>query len=242
VTWGPVAAVLVVVVSFIFGQLISSVVISLYPHLHHWNATRSDEWLRHNIGAQFGYVLLSEILTVGAVALFLRWRRAPLRALGLVRPKLRDAAYALIGVLVYFGLYAVAIAALNSVVHINMNQQQDIGFQDVSGAAALTLTFASLVILPPLVEETIFRGFLFSGLRRYGFALALLVTSALFALPHLLETSDGKLLWIAGIDTFVLSVVLCYLRERTGRLWAGIGVHALKNGVAFLTLFILHVR
>jgi membrane protease YdiL (CAAX protease family) len=242
VTWGAVAAILVVLVSFLAAQIVSGLLISLYPHMQHWSRARTDHWLDHTISAQFAYVLLTETFTVGVLVAFLRWRHAALRALGLVRPKLRDALFAIVGVLVYFGLYAVAVGALGAVVHIDMNQQQDIGFQEVRGVLPLVMTFVSLVVLPPLVEETVFRGFLFSGLRKYGFWVALLVTSVLFALPHLLETSDGKLLWVAGIDTFVLSVVLCYLRERTGRLWAGIGVHALKNGVAFLTLFILHVR
>ncbi|MGH7237402.1 MAG: CPBP family glutamic-type intramembrane protease [Candidatus Saccharimonadales bacterium] len=47
---------------------------------------------------------------------------------------------------------------------------------------------------------------------------------------------------MAGVDTFILSTVLCYLREKTGRLYAGIGVHALKNFVAFAALFLFHVH
>lgn len=241
-TWGPVAAVVVVILSFVLAQLFGGLIISLYPHVRHWNAARTDQWLGHTVSAQFAYVLLSEMLTISMVAAFMRWRKAGLHALGLMRPKLIDAAYAIIGVLVYFGLYAATVAIVGSIIHIDTSQQQDIGFQNVTGTLPLSLTFISLVLLPPLAEEIVFRGFLYAGLRRYGAWVALIVTSLLFAMPHLLETSDGKLLWIAGIDTFVLSVVLCYLRERTGRLWAGIGVHALKNGIAFLTLFILHVR
>ena len=67
--------------------------------------------------------------------------------------------------------------------------------------------------------------------------MSALATSALFATPHLFESGSGGLLWIAGLDTFVLSLVLCYLRERTGRLWAGVGVHMLKNSIAFVSLY-----
>ena len=71
---------------------------------------------------------------------------------------------------------------------------------------------------------------------------AIIITSLIFASPHLLESGSGGLLWIAGIDTFVLSLVLCWVREKTGRLYAGMGIHALKNTVAFISLFLLHVH
>jgi membrane protease YdiL (CAAX protease family) len=69
------------------------------------------------------------------------------------------------------------------------------------------------------------------------FIRAALLTSALFAVPHLLE-GNGSLLWIGGMDTFVLSLALCYLREKTGSLWAPVALHMLKNGVAYLALFV----
>jgi membrane protease YdiL (CAAX protease family) len=50
------------------------------------------------------------------------------------------------------------------------------------------------------------------------------------------------LLYIAAIDTFTLSLILVYLREKTGGLWSSMGLHAIKNGIAFVSLFIVHVR
>ena len=44
------------------------------------------------------------------------------------------------------------------------------------------------------------------------------------------------------LDTFILSLVLIYLREKTGGLWASITLHAFKNGVAFVALFALHIK
>jgi membrane protease YdiL (CAAX protease family) len=52
---------------------------------------------------------------------------------------------------------------------------------------------------------------------------------------------SGGLLYIAGLDTFILSLFLIYLREKTDGLWASMALHALKNGVAFVALFVLHV-
>jgi membrane protease YdiL (CAAX protease family) len=36
-------------------------------------------------------------------------------------------------------------------------------------------------------------------------------------------------------------MVLAYLREKTGSLWPPIGLHALKNFVAFMALFVFKV-
>ena len=38
------------------------------------------------------------------------------------------------------------------------------------------------------------------------------------------------------------NLVLIYLREKTGSLWASITLHACKNGVAFAALFVFHAR
>jgi membrane protease YdiL (CAAX protease family) len=44
--------------------------------------------------------------------------------------------------------------------------------------------------------------------------------------------------WAVALDTMVLSLMLCTLREYTGAIWAGVLVHAIKNGLAFYLLFI----
>jgi hypothetical protein len=59
---------------------------------------------------------------------------------------------------------------------------------------------------------------------------AIIITSLLFGAVH------GQ--WNVAIDVFVLSLVLCSLREVTGNIWAGVLLHMLKNGLAFYLLFI----
>lgn len=244
--WGALTATVAAALSFVFAQLVGQLVVPLYPRLMHWPQHRADEWLKHAVTAQFWYVLVSEVLTLAILWLF--WRRyvgkGVRRALGLARRvHWKDLGFAVAGVIAYYFLYVAALAVVMSATHINTNQSQDVGFNNVDGAINLAMTFVSLVLLPPIVEEIMFRGFLFSGLSRtFGVRLGIIFTSLLFAAPHLLESDGGGLLWTAGIDTFVLSLVLCYLRVRTGALYAGIGVHMLKNTVAFITLYIVHVH
>jgi membrane protease YdiL (CAAX protease family) len=87
------------------------------------------------------------------------------------------------------------------------------------------------------------RGFLYSTLKKaLPTAGAVILTSLLFAGAHLPEGGAAGPLYIAALDTFVLSLILIYLREKTGSLWASITLHACKNGVAFLALFVFHAR
>lgn len=193
---------------------------------------------------QFMFVLIAEALTFGGIVWFLRKRALGLKDIGWRRFKAMHVAYALSGFAVYFVAYLVLVAIASSAIpDLNVNQQQDIGFTNISGLVPLAVTFVSLVILPPLVEETLFRGFLFTAFRqRMTLVWATILTSLLFASPHLLEAQNGGLLWIGALDTFTLSLVLCFLREKTDSLWSGMLVHAMKNGVAFISLYILHIH
>lgn len=238
--WSPGSAITIAVVLFVAAQIIGGLVISVYPLLRHWSDDRTNAWI-NGAYVQFVYVVLAEGLTVAGLLWFMGKRRITLRALGWNRFRAMYIAYALLGFGVYFVAYLILLSAASALIpSLNINQQQDIGFSQVAGFAQLSVTFLSLVVLPPLVEETLFRGFLFTSFRRrLSLRVALLLTSVLFAAPHLLESESGSgLLWVGAIDTFTLSVVLCYIREKTGTLWSGVLIHALKNGIAFLSLYI----
>jgi membrane protease YdiL (CAAX protease family) len=134
----------------------------------------------------------------------------------------------------------IAFAVVQGISSINTDQQQQIGFENASGLLPLSLVFISLVILPAFVEEIMIRGFLYSGLlKKYSKKIAAILASLIFAVAHLQLGSGEPPLWIAAIDTFILSVVLIYLRERTGNIWAGVAVHIIKNSFAFVSLFIV---
>jgi membrane protease YdiL (CAAX protease family) len=86
------------------------------------------------------------------------------------------------------------------------------------------------------------RGYLYGSLRKAFSKLnAALITSVIFASAHLEFGSGAPLLWIAALDTFVLSLFLVGLHEKTGSLWAGMLVHGAKNAIAFAALFIFHL-
>ncbi len=241
---------------------------------------------------QFYYMLFSELITIGMLWFFMRVQSISWAKIGLGRkPQKSDIVPAIKVFVTYFvSLLAVTTIVATAFPSIDVEQEQDLGFQAANTPLALAMVFISLVILPPLVEEIVVRGYLYTGLRaRMTKIIAAIVASLFFGFLHLqiqgaeqyalmffvfssialvfsmsrlpqlsayiliglaalalvfgimmLQPSGdiAKPLWIAAIDTTLLSGFLIYLREKTGALWSGMMVHAAKNLIAFLFLFV----
>lgn len=243
ISWNPWVAVVFVIAVYYVSQIISGLVVSIYPILEHWSQAQSNAWLEKSVWAQFFYILIAEALTLGAIYLFLRAQKSSFKSIGFRRPRLSDVGHGLLILPLYFVSYIIVVTIVQKLIPgLNINQAQQLGFTNAAGVGTLILTFISLVILPPIVEETMVRGFLYTSLKKSMPQIgAALVTSAIFASAHLQAGSGAPLLWIAAIDTFVLSLFLIYLREKTGSLWASMTLHALKNGIAFASIFIFHL-
>jgi membrane protease YdiL (CAAX protease family) len=89
------------------------------------------------------------------------------------------------------------------------------------------LLIFSAVIIAPISEELIFRGYIFGVLRRYaGRWWAMVISALVFAAIHAHIPS------LAGL--FVLAVALTLVYEGVGSLWAPILMHALFNSVTVI--------
>lgn len=239
--WPAWGGVIFIIAVFFAAQVLAGLAVSLYPLARHWSSGAANQWLNSSVYGQFVFVLLAEGLVLLAVYWWLRHYRSSWSAIGLKRPRWSDAGYALIAAPVYYFLAWLALLLTKSLVPaFNPNETQQVGFNNVQGTLPLILTFISLAVLPPLTEEIMVRGLLYGSLKRaVPIVYAVLTTSALFAAAHLDEGANG-LLWTAGVSFFVLSLVLIFLREKTGSLWASIGVHAINNTVAFVALYLVH--
>ena len=117
---------------------------------------------------------------------------------------------------------------------INLEQEQELGFNNLFGKAELIEGFIALVVVAPIAEELIFRGWLYGKMRaRAPMWPALILCSLLFGFMH------GQV--NVGVVTFAMSVVMCLIRELTGTIWSGVLLHMIKNGVAFYLLYVLGV-
>lgn len=80
----------------------------------------------------------------------------------------------------------------------------------------------STVIFAPIAEETVFRGLVYTRLKRAMPAwVAAILQAAVFGALH------GQILWVAY--AFVMGLVLAAIVESTGSLFAGIAVHICFN-------------
>lgn len=242
--WGPVAATLVTVGIYFGAQFIAAVCIGIFGRFRGYDGPALEKILKTSAEWQFSFFALFELISLAALWLFLRHRAIHWSDIGLKKPKISNILLAL----PVFGGYFVSLIVVSQLLaqaisSIDLDQKQDIGFnQATHGFAPLVLIFLALVVLTPVVEEILIRGFLYGGLRsRMPKLSAALVASVIFGIAHLQLGSNAPPLWVAAIDTFILSLFLIWLREKTGNLWAGIAVHSLKNCLAFATLFIFHV-
>ncbi|HTE58501.1 MAG TPA: type II CAAX endopeptidase family protein [Verrucomicrobiae bacterium] len=244
VHWGPIAAVFVTVAVYFAAQICAGVFIALYPGMRGWTAAQRDQWVTNSVDAQFIAVVITEAVSVWLIWKFLKSRKSGWADIGLIRPRAQDVWTAAKGYVFYFVCFLGLSMFFERFVNaVDVGQEQQIGFGKAGNTLPeLGLIFISLVILPPLVEEIICRGFLYTGLRsRLPLAIAALITSILFAAAHLQFGTGSQLLWIAAADTLVLSLVLVYVRQKAGSLWPAIYIHMFKNLAAFSVLFIFHV-
>lgn len=243
VNWTPLEAIGVTVAIYFVSQLVAALGIAAVGALTKQGQEAFLKQLDSSSFGQFCFILVVEAITVGLLYWFMKRRKTAWRLIGWVRPKWSDLLYALGGFGVYFLTYGIIVASLvQKYLPVDTEQQQQLGFSNTVVGPELIFVFLSLVILPPLIEEILVRGFLFTGLKtKLSLLPAAVVTSVVFGAAHLQWGSDAPLLWSAAIDTFMLSMVLVYMRHRSGSLWPGIGLHFIKNGIAFLALFVFKV-
>jgi membrane protease YdiL (CAAX protease family) len=231
---GPWRVVGTTLLIFLVSQLVAAFIVELGLGIIH-SGTNPLGSLDQSAPAQFFYVGLAEGGAAWLVFKVIKKRGLSLAHIGLGRfPKGKDIVKGLLGFAIFFGLLIVVNGLLALVFPQINSESQDVGFNTLNNGLDQALALIALVIFPPLGEETLVRGYLYSGLRtRWKFLPALLVTSLLFGLAHLQLGSGTAVLWAAGVDTFTLSLVLVYLRESTGALYAGMLVHSLNNLIAF---------
>lgn len=90
--------------------------------------------------------------------------------------------------------------------------------------------FVAIVILAPLCEEPVFRGFIMRGWLRYGFVAGVVGSGVLFGLQH--AQLSGT------IPLSLVGILLGVIAFRAGSLWPAVVIHAVYNGLAVPFLLI----
>jgi len=172
-------------------------------------------------------IVLSESLILLPLAFIIQKRRLPLqttfRLRGVSPGTLRDA------VLIGLGV-SVLIDELDRLVALVFPLPDYItggmDFLTFSTGSEVLLVAAGVVVIAPLVEEIVFRGF-FQGQLERGYrdaTKAILLSSLLFTVLHFNPW------W--SLQIYLLGMVLGYLAWRTGSIWPSFMVHAINNSLS----------
>ena len=98
-------------------------------------------------------------------------------------------------------------------------------------------TVLILVVLMPLIEEVLFRGLLFGGLRRYSRPMAFAVSTlgyALFCVASFVfqpEGADLRYLLLA-VQYLPMSLALSWCYDHGGSIWSAVALHMAVNGAS----------
>lgn len=177
--------------------------------------------------------IVTGVLLAGAFLLY--YRKSPkLIDFGIPWwPKWKELGLGVAGMAIYVLGTMLVLYIATMLFGLNATQEQDLGFTSRLFGNELMMAFVVLVVLTPIFEEMIFRGFLYGRLRaitKKAWWVPALLVSALFGVAH------GQ--WNVGLDVFVLSMVACALRELTGSIWGGVVLHMIKNMIAFMFTFV----
>ena len=88
-------------------------------------------------------------------------------------------------------------------------------------------------ITPAVCEELLFRGVIASGLKKFGFMDALIVSSIIFTLMH----GNAE----QTVHQFIIGLIVGYLFLKTGNLWLSVLVHFFNNFISITEYYILNL-
>lgn len=179
--------------------------------------------------AAFGTLLPVLLVIWGAVRLA---GRSLTEYLALVRPRRNDV---VIGVYVTF-LFAVGVDVVTWLIGRDLIPPSVSEMYTTSrDSGTLIYLLFGTVIAAPLVEELMFRGFLFRGWSqtRFGAVLGTLLTAPLWASLHMQYD-----LYFMG-HVLVIGFMLGWLRARSGSTLLTMGLHALLNAWAMLEVALI---
>ncbi|HSX47972.1 MAG TPA: type II CAAX endopeptidase family protein [Candidatus Nanoarchaeia archaeon] len=194
----------------------------------------SEAFRKDNLAAGFVFSIIQVLAALAMLRYYLRRYRVRWRDLGLKSFNFVKAAAYIGATFIALGFLVAAAFALVKVLlpNFNPNQAQVNEFTTAVTPLARKISFLALVILPPLIEEMVFRGFAFPAFsNRLGVVGGALISSLLFGAAHLIGSGLN-----GAVYTMILGRLLCLLYRKLGSIWPGIALHMLNNYLAYLVI------
>lgn len=139
--------------------------------------------------------------------------------------------------LVFSACVIVSLLIVSQLLSRVLPQSEDNSFAELlKSSRRVRIAIAALATFTaPLVEETVYRGIVFSALRRHlGLIATVLVVTVMFAGVHVLQYWGA---WVSVAGLTLLSLALTVIRARTKSILPCVMIHTLNN--AFFSVFIL---
>jgi uncharacterized protein len=221
VPWGPGESIFVGILAVVIGSILGALLVVV-------TATT------HACGPQTVLGLLgTEIGIVSTVTIWVtRVKRVPFSTLGFPERPLADIGTGVAGGAVLYGVAVlvslVVVAIVTAVIGHRPSTPQQV--EDCVRGPWLVLTGVTAVLLPPIGEELLFRGFIFQGLRtRLAFWPAAIADGLLFGAIHIP-------FWLLIPSLVSVGVGLAYIYARRRSVLASMVAHATFNLIGILTI------
>lgn len=227
--WGPWATVgwtLLCIVVFCVAQVAGLLIFAVYEFATNRGVKLAS--LDRDGDALFLATLLGTAATIGLIALLVKFRGYPARDyLALYWPARRS-------VLIAFGGLAVLLFATDLTSYLLGRPLVPTVMVDVYRTAWLPTLLLAMVVLAPLGEEILFRGFLYEGIAasQAGPIVAIIVSTATFALMHVQYD------WYGVLGVAAIGLYLGVVRYRAGSLFLTMLLHAAANVVATIEVIV----
>jgi membrane protease YdiL (CAAX protease family) len=228
------AIVLGLLLLFALDIVVAAVAVGFFQIINSGNFANNLSYLIDNnsITVNFLVYAVSRLSALAFLIYFIKRRGLSTRAIGFRRFELkRTIGLLMVATILFFVVLIMAFLILRLLFpELNLEEEQIVSFASASSNIEVVLAFIALVIIAPVTEEAIFRGFMLPPLaKRFGVGMAIFVTSVLFGLIHMQPN--------VIIMTFVLGLMLGWLAYKTRSIWPAILFHSLKNLVAFILIF-----
>ena len=108
----------------------------------------------------------------------------------------------------------------------------DIGVTWESSNLSIVLVLLSTVIIGPVAEELMFRGYVLDSIRKmHGDVLGIILSALLFGMIHFFDPYTVGMATLGG-------VLYGYIRVKTGSLWPSVVSHMIWNAMAMVVTYL----
>lgn len=209
---------IIFVVSFLLSQfivLLFALLWATFGSMFGIKVSNSISFLNNN---PYGYLITTIVLDIILVSIFLFYnKRYSLNAFK--KPNKTTS------ILVLF-IAAVALLTLTPIVNVFTVQLIKIGFEPSQLPYELTtknfiISIFSLVLLPAIAEELLFRGVIFKGLKKNGAVFSIIISAIMFSLFHASITQT--------LYPLLFGLILGVIMYKTGNIIYCIVMHVVNN-------------